>query len=77
MARAVLAVSEGIRSCARGRVFRYVVGTAQYNLVPPAASGLSRPWLCAGHLWSEDPEGATPAGLEVVVGPVAHRRICS
>ncbi|CAL8113191.1 unnamed protein product [Prunus armeniaca] len=46
---------------------------AQYNLVPPAASGLSRPWSCAGHLRSEDPEGATPAGLEVAAGPVAHR----
>ncbi|CAL9005289.1 unnamed protein product, partial [Prunus brigantina] len=49
------------------------VGTAQYNLVPPAASGLSRPWSCTGYLWSEDPEGATPAGLEVAAGPVAHR----
>ncbi|CAL2230068.1 unnamed protein product [Prunus armeniaca] len=68
MARAVLAVSQGIRSCIRGRVFRYV-----NNLVPPAASGLSCPWSCAGHLRSEDPEGATPAGLEVAAGPIAHR----
>ncbi|CAL9020657.1 unnamed protein product [Prunus brigantina] len=51
------------------------VGTAQYNLVPPAASGLSRPRSCAGHLRSEDPEGATPAGLEVAAGPVAHRSV--
>ncbi|CAL2256856.1 unnamed protein product [Prunus armeniaca] len=46
---------------------------SQYNLVPPAVSGLSRPWSCAGRLQSEDPEGATPAGLEVAASPVAHR----
>ncbi|CAL2255596.1 unnamed protein product [Prunus armeniaca] len=57
----------------RARSLAFRVGTAQYNLVPPAVSGLSRTWSCVGRLRSEDLEGATPARLEVAAGPVAHR----
>ncbi|CAL2271443.1 unnamed protein product [Prunus armeniaca] len=55
------------------QVLAFRAGTAWYNLVLPAVSGLSRPWSHTGSLWSDDPEGAAPAGLEVTVGPAVYR----
>ncbi|CAL2259933.1 unnamed protein product [Prunus armeniaca] len=68
-------VPKKLQGASRTKFWAFRADTAWYNLVLPAVSGLSRPWSHAGFLWSNDPEGAALAGLEVATGPAACRSV--